>query len=300
MYDHRLRTLIVLMETKNYTKTAERLFITQPAVTHHIKSLEKNSGIKLFDNNKTFALSKEGKLIYEYAIKVMRLNKQLNLAIENIRLGSGTNSFAVTNQIMSSYFKTSLSNLLKNSKRKFSIKVCCMDDIIDEVCEGKCEFGIVDTSMEGERFINKLLYRTRIVLLVGKTHPLNHKIAVNAEDLVDETIFVDNRCSGLRRLLEQELVKNNHDLQTLGKLFEINDISMIIDSVKKGLGLGFVYESAVTEELKKGELKIIDLPELDLFQSFYLIANKESLTPDDADKIAMEIVKAYRNENANV
>ena len=300
MYDHKLKTLVVLLETKNYTKTAERLYITQPAVTHHIKSLEKEAGIKLFDESKTFTLSPEGLLVYEYAKKAIRLKKQLELAILDLQKGNNINTFAVTNQIMASYFRTSLANLLNTSKRKFSIHVCCLNDIIKEVREGVSEYGIVDTSMEGENFINKLLYKTKIILVVGKNHEFRHKIQVHPEDLENERIFVDNECSGLRVLLEQELKKNNRSLKTLGNLFEINDISLIIDSVKKGLGLGFVYESAVTEELRNGELKIIDLPDLDLYQSFYLIANKESLMPEEAGKVAIEIVKAFRNENENV
>lgn len=300
MYDHKLKTLVVLLETKNYTKTAERLFITQPAVTHHIKSLEKEAGVKLFDDSKTFTLSKEGLLIFEYAKKAIRLNKQLDLAIEDAKKGNDVNTFAITNQIMASYFRSALSNLLNTSKRKFAIHVCCMNDIIDEVKDGVSEYGIVDTSMEGEQFINKLLYRTRVVLIVGQDHPFHHKIQVHPDDLNEERLFIDNKCSGLRLLLEQELIKNNKDLKTIGNLFEINDIGLIIESVKKGLGLGFVYESAVTEELRNGQLKIIDIPELDLYQSFYLIANKDSLMPEEAGKVAIEIVKAFRNENENV
>ena len=67
MIDAKLDTLITLLEEKNYTKAANRLFITQPAVTHHIKMLEKEYDIVLFKNSKTLELTPSGKLLYEYA-----------------------------------------------------------------------------------------------------------------------------------------------------------------------------------------------------------------------------------------
>ena len=57
LIDTRLLTFLTLLEEKNYTKTANRLYITQPAVTHHIKSLEKDLNITLFKDNKSFDLT---------------------------------------------------------------------------------------------------------------------------------------------------------------------------------------------------------------------------------------------------
>ena len=79
MNDPRLLTLLTLVQVKNYTKTAQRLFITQPAVTHHIKSLETEFDIEIFSSRKTFALTKQGTILDEYARRMM--NQKLLLPI---------------------------------------------------------------------------------------------------------------------------------------------------------------------------------------------------------------------------
>ena len=64
MIDTKLLTFIKLCETKSFTKTAEQLYITQPSVTNHIKTLEKNHSIKLFvPNDKNFELTEQGKIL---------------------------------------------------------------------------------------------------------------------------------------------------------------------------------------------------------------------------------------------
>ena len=79
MIDTKLITFLTLLEEKNYSKTAARLYITQPAVTHHIKSLEKEYDISLFKNSKTFELTKAGAMLLEYA-KSLKLQEEFLLA----------------------------------------------------------------------------------------------------------------------------------------------------------------------------------------------------------------------------
>ena len=70
MIDNRLITFLTLLEEKNYTKTANKLYISQPAVTHHIKSLENEYNISLFDDSKSFKLTNAGSILYEHALRI--------------------------------------------------------------------------------------------------------------------------------------------------------------------------------------------------------------------------------------
>ena len=81
--DPRLLTLLTLIKVKSYTKTAERLFITQPAVSQHIKSLEHQYDITIFDGTKGFNLTKQGQILVEYARRMQNQDIQLKEAIFN-------------------------------------------------------------------------------------------------------------------------------------------------------------------------------------------------------------------------
>ena len=83
MNDPRLLTLLTLIKVKSYTKTAERLFITQPAVSQHIKSLEHQYDITIFDGTKGFNLTKQGQILVEYARRMQNQDIQLKEALFN-------------------------------------------------------------------------------------------------------------------------------------------------------------------------------------------------------------------------
>ena len=96
MDDPRLLTLLTLVKVKNYTRTAERLFITQPAVTHHIKSLENQYDIQIFTNSRTFELSKQGAILVEYARRMINQARVLESAIADSLLLKKTLNLAIT------------------------------------------------------------------------------------------------------------------------------------------------------------------------------------------------------------
>ena len=98
MIDPRLMTLLTLVKIKNYTKTAQKLFITQPAVTHHIKSIEKEYEINIFANNKTFELTNEGEIMVEYARRMINQSTQLQGALEKSKQVSKNFSLALTSE----------------------------------------------------------------------------------------------------------------------------------------------------------------------------------------------------------
>ena len=83
--DNRYLTLLSLTKTKNYTKTAEKLFISQPTVTHHIQSLEQEFNCKLFEyENKELKLTYKGKLVKEFIEKICVMYKDFENTIEHV------------------------------------------------------------------------------------------------------------------------------------------------------------------------------------------------------------------------
>ncbi|MDE6655919.1 MAG: LysR family transcriptional regulator [Anaeroplasmataceae bacterium] len=108
MNDPRLLTLLTLVQVKNYTKTAQRLFITQPAVTHHIKSLENEFDIIIFTGNKGFELTKQGQILVEYARRMMNQSRELTEAISDSLSLKKTLTLGITNEAVALCAKRNL------------------------------------------------------------------------------------------------------------------------------------------------------------------------------------------------
>ena len=120
MIDSKLDTLITLLEEKNYTNTAKRMFITQPAVTHHIKAIEKEYDIVLFSNPKTFELTKQGQVLLEYA-KASKMSAKL-LKNTLAKQASLTASIGITPMAVQCAGKRIISNL---NRGKVSFNLFC-------------------------------------------------------------------------------------------------------------------------------------------------------------------------------
>ncbi len=94
MIDNKIKTLLTLIKAGSYTKAAKHLSLTQPAVSHHIRQLEKEYGIKIFYNTKKeLKATPEGKILIEYAYKVVALTESVKKAIKDYR--RSTRSFTV-------------------------------------------------------------------------------------------------------------------------------------------------------------------------------------------------------------
>lgn len=97
MLDFRHETFLALCSIKNYTRTAEFLHITQPAVTQHIKFLEEYYNVRLFNyEKKTLTLTPEGKLLYDYAMTMSADNKKIKDILAEKDTESKTVSFGTT------------------------------------------------------------------------------------------------------------------------------------------------------------------------------------------------------------
>ena len=115
MIDPKFLTFLSLCETRNYTKTAELLYVTQPSVTNHIKTLEKLYDIKLFTSNtKNFKLTPEGELLYKYVLQLKAMDAQFERMLSATGNQKEYLTFSVTKNINNGFLKYLLSMIAKS------------------------------------------------------------------------------------------------------------------------------------------------------------------------------------------
>lgn len=297
MIDTRLITLITLLETKNYTKTAEILFITQPAVTHHIKSLEKENGISLFSNSKTFKLSPSGSIIAEYAKRAYEQYKQLKIALEINTAAQSRLNFSVTNQIAASFMRPVLEKWLEvHPNDQIAMQVDSFETITKKLRDGVIDFAIIDNSFDKMKFDFVQLHKTSIVLAVGHNSPLSHKQRIRIEQLKDECLILDTVGSGIRSIVENELQTKNIYLSSFSNIVEVNDPQVAKNLVINNYGVSLFYLSSIQRELSEGKLKIIETIDFEVKQEFNLISSLDNLLRGKFSKVAEEMI-SFNREN---
>ena len=266
MYDIRLVTLMKLVNIKNYTKTAKELNFTQPTVTQHVKSLEKEYNIKIF--TKELNLTNAGKMLYEYAKQV---NYNHNLFLTNINNLIQFEEKINLGMIDSIYYNLSktafFSDLIKYSKNQIAVIVMSNDELNKALLSAKIDFGFTNIKSDNPNIVIDEIMQDEIIIAVRREHNILKKETSYKKYYLTT---LDNN-DPYHQSLEKYLSDNNLDKNNFKNAIETNNLDLSLKLVLKNNAIGTFYKSNVIKELKSHELVIYKETNIDT--PIYLIKN---------------------------
>ena len=239
MLDYRIDTFLTLCECMNYRKTAEILHISQPAVTQQIHYLENQYGQKLFVYENRRLVKTEAAAILEQYARAAKLQQQDLLQklesspIHTLRIGA-------TKTIGDYYLKEDIRRYLQSPDNALTLIVDNTEHLLRLLEENELDFSVVEGFFDKTRFDSILLRREPFVGICRKDHPFAGR-EVTMEELLQQTIIHREAGSGTRAILEQELRGYNESLQRFQRHICISSFNIILDLVKQGFGVSFVY-----------------------------------------------------------
>ena len=280
MLDPRWNTFLVLCETMNYTRAAERLCLTQPAVTHHIHYLEDHYGCRLFIyEGKILRLTEAGLKLLEYTRSLAYNSRKAAEAMKSpspvsLRVGASKpiGEFVIAPQVKRF--------LQEHPEANFSLTVDNTQTLLRSLESGRLDFVLLEGFFDRSRY-DATLYRKEPFF--GVCSPEHHFAGrtVAIEELDAERILIREPGSGTRTIFEDALRRHNRTLNRFSKTTTISDFSTIKSLVADGLGISFLYEVAVSKELDSGVLARFDLAETPMSGAFYFVCLKENLFAAD-------------------
>jgi len=240
MLDHRIDTFLTLCETMNYRKTAELLHISQPAVTQQIHYLEQLYAQKLFlYENRKIQKTEAAVLLERYAraakLHEYSLHERLSQPeLNNLRIGA-------TKTIGDYYIQAHICRYLSKKDNALTLIVDNTEHLLKLLEEHQLDFAVIEGFFDKNCFDNVLLRKEPFVGICHKDHPFAGR-EVTIDELLQETIIHREDGSGTRAILEQELSGYNESLQRFRRHICISSFSVILNLVKQGFGVSFVYE----------------------------------------------------------
>lgn len=286
MIDTKLITFLTLLEEKNYSKTAARLYITQPAVTHHIKSLEKEYDISLFKNSKTFELTKAGSMLLEYA-KSLKLQEEFLLANMK-KQDSFICNLGFTPMVKAMIPPIEFLKQIFYETPSFNAYTYTYQELFEHLNSGKIDFAFIDNSFDSSCFESIQVTNEKVVLVGDPKGQYGSKDRITREQLSVATLIWPNEDSGLYKCIQNALKSKNIKLKNNYSVTS-NDPDLIRRLVPLTDGLAFMYYDTVKEDIEAGRLKKFDILNLQITQNIYVIYPK-SLALDDNQKKLLEIV----------
>jgi LysR family transcriptional regulator, transcriptional activator of the cysJI operon len=272
---HHLKVFYEVANTLSFTKAADGLYITQPAVTHVIKTLEGHYDVKLFErSSKRVSLTNAGQDLYGVAEKIFHLADQLDeMLVEHRDLERGMIRADATSTFADYYFPDIYERFHRTYPR---IDVVCntgnTSRIIEYTLNGQNDFAFVASVPSDERLAHVDFLKDRLVAVVARTHPLARTRSILARDLQGQEMVLRERGSSPRRMLDGFFAERNIAPNII---MESGSTRSIKQAVASGSGISILSHTAVRSYIETGLLHELEIRDADLFYTFYLIYRKE-------------------------
>lgn len=270
----RLRVFRTVAEEASFRRAAERLHLSQPAVSQQIHALEEELGVVLFDRGKgRIALTNAGTVLLGYARKGARLAAEAQAALERtrgetageLRIGA---SMTVTQYVLPRLLGAFLE---QHPRIEFSVKSANTENIVAALGRGEIDLGLIEGPVSSRDVFRQAVLEDRMVLIVGRRSAWSPKAAVPVRALTEVPLIMRERGSGSRRVVELALRRAGLRWRDLRIAMELDSIVAIISAVEEGLGAGFVSEWAIRKEVRLGTVRVIPVEGLEIRRDFSLI-----------------------------
>lgn len=278
MIDFRLKTFLTLCKILNYTKTAEILHITQPAVSQHIKYLESEYNVKLFNyKNKILSLTDPGKILYNFLLAMDASSKRIKEILSEIDNKNHPIIFGTTLTIGEYTMNNLLPKLLIDyPELNITMDVGNTQNLLKKLNNGDIDFAILEGHFDKSQYETYFFSLEAFIGVCSPLHSFTNK-DVYFKDIFQEKLILREKGSGTRNIFEQILYEHNFTMNSFKHIIEIANMSVIKNLVSKNLGITFLYREAVKEEIKEGKLVEINLSDFKVNREFNFVFLKDNL-----------------------
>ena len=272
-----------IVELRSFSKAAEAVHLTQPTVSGHIKALEEELDVKLFDRlGKAVVPTKVGELLYSYAKRILDLRKEAVQALaEHLGALKGELVIGASNN-PGSYVLPPLLARFKAGHPGVSVtlKVGDSQEIARGIASGIYELGAVGAKWDDDRLRCEKFVEDELYLVVPPKHPWANRSSVQLKELLNEPFIMREQGSGSRKIMEQALQVKGIDPARLRVVAELGSAEAVRQAVQAGAGIAFLSRWAIQHDLECGLLKSVPVKDLSLKRDFYLIVHRlRSLSP---------------------
>lgn len=292
MLDVRLETLLVVAECKNFTKAAEILSLTQPAVSNHINQLERECAAKLFFRGKgEFRLTPEGKIAVTYARRLKALHDKMLVKIADEQKHLSRFRIGITH---TSENNSIAETLAQYSNERSDMTITILTDTINNLYDMLENYELDIAIVEGKRLSSKLNYfmldTDCLVCVVNNDSPLAKRSMVTINDLKKQNMILRLPSSATRQLFESTLVSINESIESFNVSLEVDNVATIKELVRKDFGVSILPKSACISEAKRGKLTILPIENLSMMREMNIAYNKDFTHVE----LLQDIVRLYQ------
>lgn len=296
MVDPKLHTLLAVVDLNSFTRAARQLCLTQPAVSQHIKKLEKELGIKIFNRvGSKLKPTNEGQLLIRFARRSIALSQGLKQSIQDERrqirrLTVGITHTAESNAVAEVLGKYSV----ENPGTRITIITDTISNLYNMLKNYELDLAVVEGKVQDASISTLLLDTDSLVLVVSNNHPLAKKNMVTMNEFKKEPLILRRPSSGTRNLFTAHLESHNKSLDDFNVILEVDNIATIKDLIRRDIGVSILARSVCLDELKKRKITVLPIENLSMIREINILYHSDFKHSDILESIMKEYNKVAK------
>ena len=303
MSDRRLQVFYTVARLLSFTKAAEELHMTQPAVTFQVRQLEEQFNTRLFDRtHNRISLTEAGKKVYECGARIFEIYAEMDNSVRQLTgdisgvliLGASTTIAEYMLPVLLGDFKAEHPNVTVR------LKVANTDGIVSQVENNAIDLGVVEAPVTNKNLVVEECSKDQLVVIVPPGHDLANEDMVPLKRLGDFPFICREEGSGTREVMLESMHKAGMSDSELSVSMELGSLEAIKGAVEAGMGISVISSATIQKELKLGTLVAIktDPP---IVRPFSFVHQKQKFRMSAMDELlsfARNYCKSYHADES--
>ena len=270
----KLQTFLHVAQSMSFSEAATQLHLTQPTISHHIKMLERDLGVELFDRSGSgLRLTEAGSLLFPRARRLMHEVFEIQQMMESLEN-------KIVGQLRIACSTTTGKYVLPQFAARFhdqhpgvniSILRCTSPLVVPQLLKEEADLGVVSYDACGDGMECQEFFNDHIILIVPVNHPWALRPSIDPSELLEIPMIVREPTSGTYRAMLAELGKHSITLDAMNICLEVGNSEAIVKAVEAAFGVSFVSRLAAEWALDKGTVAEVPVEGFDLHRKVYLI-----------------------------
>lgn len=291
-----------VVETGSFSKAARELYLTQPTVSAHISTLEKELKVRLFiRNTKEVMMSEAGQELYKYAKQMVELERQIAEHF-NMR-GKNSSSHCITIAASTIPAQYLLPEVLIQFKQRYpdeQFKMIETDssEVVSQIVNGMADVGFTGTVLEKKYCRYIPFYKDKLAIITPNTEKYRALQESGANDISwikKEHIIMREEGSGTRKEAQKQLRKAGIETANLDIIASIDNQETIKRSVRQGMGISVLSRLATEEEVQDGQILAFPIPKSDAGRDINFVYNKNAPMTANVERFIKIIKEIYNS-----
>ena len=262
MADRRLQVFYTVAKQLSFTKAAEQLFMTQPAVTFQVKQLEEHFSTRLFDRSHgRIALTPAGRLVMDYAERVLALSEEMETRVSDLTGTVGGPLSLGASTTIAEYILPKILGEFKaeHPEVQAHMTVANSETIVNRVADHSLDVGLIESPSHLPTLTSEVCCDDELVVICAPGHAFARRRSVRAQDVASLPLVRREVGSGTREFTDNYLVQCGVAPDDLDVMMELGSPEAIKGVVETGIAIAVVSRATIVKELQLGSLLAIPL-----------------------------------------